>query len=225
MRSINVSNHKFGLVYPGMGTVVFRDASDLPEELVFHINYLGGDMPNYSLNFSRPSNSVILQYFTFLRLGREGYGEIVASVLANAQALAAQARRDRRAGAAQRRLALPDRRRCARRTPSGIDLTLLSRLLRERGWIVPAYTLPPERRSTSRCCGMVVKENFSRDMVDMLAHDVRAAIGALRAAAHRAASGAGAAPAAVLTAHGGTAPRAAPCRDEPRRSRRARGGG
>ena len=54
VRSINVSNHKFGLVYPGMGTVVFRDASDLPEELVFHINYLGGDMPNYSLNFSRP---------------------------------------------------------------------------------------------------------------------------------------------------------------------------
>ena len=88
MRSINVSNHKFGLVYPGMGTVVFRDQSDLPEELVFHINYLGGDMPNYSLNFSRPSNSVVLQYFNFLRLGREGYGYIVDfNVLANAQAL------------------------------------------------------------------------------------------------------------------------------------------
>ena len=73
VRSINVSNHKFGLVYPGMGTVVFRDASDLPEELVFHINYLGGDMPNYSLNFSRPSSSVVLQYFAFLRLGRAGF--------------------------------------------------------------------------------------------------------------------------------------------------------
>jgi glutamate decarboxylase len=88
VRSINVSNHKFGLVYPGMGTVVFRDRSDLPEELVFHINYLGGDMPNYSLNFSRPSASVVLQYFAFLRLGHAGYREIVASVLANAQALA-----------------------------------------------------------------------------------------------------------------------------------------
>ncbi|MCW3057776.1 MAG: glutamate decarboxylase, partial [Solirubrobacterales bacterium] len=73
VRSINVSNHKFGLVYPGMGTLVFRDASDLPEELVFHINYLGGDMPNYSLNFSRASNTVVLQYFNFLRLGRAGY--------------------------------------------------------------------------------------------------------------------------------------------------------
>jgi glutamate decarboxylase len=88
VRSINVSNHKFGLVYPGMGTVIFRDASDLPEELIFHINYLGGDMPNYSLNFSRPSSSVILQYFAFLRLGLEGYREIIATVLSNAVALA-----------------------------------------------------------------------------------------------------------------------------------------
>ena len=88
MRSINVSNHKFGLVYPGMGTVVFREQSDLPEELVFHINYLGGDMPNYSLNFSRPSDTVMLQYFNFLRLGRSGYERIIANVLANARALA-----------------------------------------------------------------------------------------------------------------------------------------
>jgi glutamate decarboxylase len=92
VRSINVSNHKFGLVYPGMGTVVFRDSSDLPQELVFHINYLGGDMPNYSLNFSRPSSSVVLQYFNFLRLGHEGYTEIVGNVLANAQALATKLR-------------------------------------------------------------------------------------------------------------------------------------
>ncbi len=90
VRSINVSNHKFGLVYPGMGTVIFRDQSDLPEELVFHINYLGGDMPNYSLNFSRPSSSVILQYFAFLRLGHSGYEQIVASMLANSRALASK---------------------------------------------------------------------------------------------------------------------------------------
>ncbi|MDE3070537.1 MAG: glutamate decarboxylase, partial [Acidobacteriota bacterium] len=88
VRSINVSNHKFGLVYPGMGTVVFRDRSDLPEELVFHINYLGGDMPNYSLNFSRASNSVVLQYYNLLRLGREGYERIGRTVLDTARALA-----------------------------------------------------------------------------------------------------------------------------------------
>ncbi len=174
VRSINVSNHKFGLVYPGMGTVVFREQDDLPQELVFHINYLGGDMPNYSLNFSRPSNSVILQYFTFLRLGREGYSEIVASVMANAQALAGKL------GAIDGLTLLNDASQfpivvARAEDPEKLDLTLLSRLLRERGWIVPAYTLPPDAEHIT-VLRLVVKENFSRDMADMLAHDVRAAV-------------------------------------------------
>jgi glutamate decarboxylase len=177
VRSINVSNHKFGLVYPGMGTVVFREEQDLPQELVFHINYLGGDMPNYSLNFSRPTNSVILQYFTFLRLGLEGYREIVASVLSNAQALAAKL------GAIEGLELLNDASRfpivvARAQDPDKLDLTLLSRVLRERGWIVPAYTLPPNAEHIT-VLRLVVKENFSRDMADMLAHDVRAAIAVL----------------------------------------------
>jgi glutamate decarboxylase len=174
VRSINVSNHKFGLVYPGMGTVVFREQSDLPEELVFHINYLGGDMPNYSLNFSRPSNSVILQYFTFLRLGQEGYRQIVSTVLATAQALAVNL------GAIECLEVLNDAARfpivvVRAKEPDKVDLTLLSQLLRERGWIVPAYTLPANAEHIT-VLRLVVKENFSRDMADMLAHDVRAAI-------------------------------------------------
>jgi glutamate decarboxylase len=170
VRSINVSNHKFGLVYPGMGTVVFRDASDLPEELVFHINYLGGDMPNYSLNFSRPSASVILQYFAFLRLGRAGYEQIVATVLANSSALGAKL------GAIDGLELLNDGDAfpiVALRAsdPEQTDLRIVSHLLRERGWIVPAYTLPPDAEHIT-VLRMVVKENFSRDMVDMLAHDL-----------------------------------------------------
>lgn len=177
VRSINVSNHKFGLVYPGMGTVVFREHSDLPEELVFHINYLGGDMPNYTLNFSRASNSVILQYFNFLRLGREGFREIVSSVLANAQALAGKL------AAINGIEVLNDGSRFpivvvrATDTDAGqaVDLVLLSHLLRERGWIVPAYTLPPNAEHIT-VLRMVIKENFSRDMVDLLAHDVDASV-------------------------------------------------
>ncbi|HEX3909198.1 MAG TPA: glutamate decarboxylase [Solirubrobacteraceae bacterium] len=174
VRSINVSNHKFGLVYPGMGTVVFREASDLPEDLVFHINYLGGDMPNYSLNFSRPSNSVLLQYFAFLRLGREGYSQIVSSVLANATALA------HKLTAIDGLQLFNDPARfpivvVRAEDSERIDLTLVSELLRERGWIVPAYTLPPNAEHIN-VLRMVVKENFSRDMVDMLAHDMRGAI-------------------------------------------------
>jgi glutamate decarboxylase len=178
VRSINVSNHKFGLVYPGMGTVVFRDASDLPGELIFHINYLGGNMPNYSLNFSRPSSSVILQYFAFLRLGIDGYKSIVATVLENAQALA-------------RKLATIDGLELINdgsqfpivalraNDPKDIDLTAVSPLLRERGWIVPAYTLPPNAQHVT-VLRMVVKENFSRDMAEMLASDLRAAVRAHR---------------------------------------------
>ncbi len=180
VRSINVSNHKFGLVYPGMGTVVFRDASDLPEELVFHINYLGGDMPNYSLNFSRPSSSVILQYFAFLRLGRAGYEEIVKTTLENSQQLAAKL------GALDGLELLTDGTAfpivTLRASETGPDLTHLSSLLRQRGWIVPAYTLPPNAQHIT-VLRMVIKENFSRDMVDMLVHDVKAGIKTLSSSA------------------------------------------
>ncbi len=174
VRSINVSNHKFGLVYPGMGTVIFRDKSDLPEELVFHINYLGGDMPNYSLNFSRPSSSVILQYFAFLRLGHEGYSEIVASMLENAVALS------EKVGAVDGLELITDGSVfpivTVRAQEAGeLDLTVISHLLRERGWIVPAYTLPPNAEHLS-VLRMVVKENFSRDMAEMLAEDLASAV-------------------------------------------------
>ncbi len=182
VRSINVSNHKFGLVYPGMGTVVFRDASDLPEELVFHINYLGGDMPNYSLNFSRPSSSVILQYFAFLRLGRSGYEEIVSTLLENSQTLA------RKLAAIDGLSLLTDGSLfpiVALRAddPEKVDLNHLSHLLRERGWIVPAYTLPPNAEHVT-VLRMVVKENLSRDMVDLLAHDIGAAMKTLAQGTH-----------------------------------------
>jgi glutamate decarboxylase len=174
VRSINVSNHKFGLVYPGMGTVVFRDRSDLPDELVFHINYLGGDMPNYSLNFSRPSNSVILQYFNFLRLGWDGYARIAQAMVDNAQALADGLLAT---GAFE---ALHDRDSfpvvvVRAKDPERHDVYALSDRLRERGWIVPAYSLPPNAEHVA-VLRMVVKESFSRDMVDLLLDDVRRAL-------------------------------------------------
>ena len=71
--SINTSGHKYGLVYPGVGWALWRDADALPEELVFRVNYLGGDMPTFALNFSRPGAQVVAQYYTFLRLGRDGF--------------------------------------------------------------------------------------------------------------------------------------------------------
>lgn len=175
VRSINVSNHKFGLVYPGMGSVVFRDVDAVPEELVFKINYLGGEMPNYSLNFSRASNAVLLQYYNFLRLGREGYERIVGNVMENAGVL------ERALTESGRFELLNDARYLpvvvVRPTGKGgaLDVFELSERLRERGWIVPAYTLPPDAESVA-VMRMVVKENFSRDMADMLCEDIEAAL-------------------------------------------------
>ena len=80
VKSINVSGHKYGLTYPGIGFVVWRSKEELPEDLVFHVNYLGGDMPTFTLNFSRPGNQIVGQYYNFVRLGREGYTRIMESL-------------------------------------------------------------------------------------------------------------------------------------------------
>jgi glutamate decarboxylase len=171
VRSINVSNHKFGLVYPGMGTVIFRERSDLPEELVFHINYLGGDMANYSLNFSRPSSSVVLQYFNFLHLGREGYAEVVGNVLSNAQALAAKLGDIGELDVISDGSTFP----IVVLGTTDPHAAALSHLLRERGWIVPAYTLPANAQDVS-VLRIVVKDNCSQDMVGLLSDDLHAAV-------------------------------------------------
>ncbi len=88
--SINVSGHKYGLTYPGIGFVVWRGADYLPEELVFRVNYLGGDMPTFTLNFSRPGNQVVGQYYNFLRLGRSGYTEVMRTLSDTARWLSHQ---------------------------------------------------------------------------------------------------------------------------------------
>ncbi len=177
VRSINVSNHKFGLVYPGMGTVIFRDASDVPEELVFKINYLGGEMLNYSLNFSRSASQVYLQYYNFLRLGREGYTRIMNNIMDNARYLE---ERLLKSGNFQLLtdtgylpvivLKLKD--------DSFYNVFQICEILRERGWVVPAYTLPPNAQDEA-VMRVVVKENFSRDMADLFAADVENALGRL----------------------------------------------
>jgi glutamate decarboxylase len=178
VRSINVSNHKFGLVYPGMGTVIFRDRSDLPEELVFHINYLGGDMPNYSLNFSRPANTVILQYYNFLRLGQDGYRRVMGNVMDNARHLRSGIERIDGLEAIGDGDTFPIV--ALRATdPAELDVYALSDELRKHGWIVPAYTLPPDAQHVS-VLRMVVKENLSRDLADLLLAHVGEAISRLR---------------------------------------------
>ncbi len=173
--SIQSSGHKFGLVYPGVGWVLWREADYLPEDLVFHVNYLGGDMPTFALNFSRPGAQVVLQYFQFLRLGREGYRAIqqtcqdVAVHIADALA------------------AMPEFEVIARGTELPVvtfamsdrvtkyDAFDLSRKLRERGWLVPAYTMPPKREDLA-VLRVVVRNGFSHDMAELFLRDLGTAL-------------------------------------------------
>ena len=177
VRSINVSNHKFGLVYPGMGTVIFRQASDVPEELVFKINYLGGEMLNYSLNFSRSASQVYLQYYNFLRLGREGYTRIMNNIMDNARYLE---ERLLKLGSFE---LLTDSRYLPvvvlkLKADTFYTVFQICEILRERGWVVPAYTLPRNAQHEA-VMRVVVKENFSRDMAEMFAVDVENAVARL----------------------------------------------
>ena len=178
VKSINTSGHKYGLVYPGIGWVLWRDESDFPKELIFRVNYLGGWMPTYTLNFSRGSSMVIAQYYNFLRLGKEGYTDIMSNCLDNAVYLAGKYRDTGKFEIINGGDTLPI---VAIRLPdsvSGYNVFDLSAKLRERGWVMSAYTMPPNAESVA-IMRVVVREHFSRDMADILFEDTMKAVSSL----------------------------------------------
>ncbi len=174
VKTINVSGHKYGLVCPGVGWVLWRNKSYLPDDLVFNVNYLGGDMPTFNLNFSRSASQVIAQYYNFLRLGSDGYTRIMEALLSIQKFLIS----------AIKSLEIFDI-----LTPdSSLPLVTLSlkgkqpftvfdlaRTLRERGWIVPAYTMP-ENAQDIAVLRIVVREGLSRDMAGLLVNDLKRSI-------------------------------------------------
>jgi glutamate decarboxylase len=184
--SINTSGHKFGLVYPGVGWVVWRDAAALPDDLIFRVNYLGGEMPTFALNFSRPGAQVAAQYYNFLRLGFDGYREIqltcqrVATYLAGR--IAAMGPFELLSdGTDLPVLAF----RLTDPRAAGYTVFDLSERLRLRGWLVPAYTFPENMQDTA-VLRIVVRNGFSTDMADLLLDDLRTQVAALAAAPNRA---------------------------------------
>ncbi len=173
--SIQSSGHKFGLVYPGVGWVIWRGPECLPEELVFHVNYLGGDMPTFALNFSRPGAQVVLQYYQFLRLGRDGYRLVQQTcqdvALHLSRALGEMPEFDIIADGHE----LPVVTFTVSKDVTRYDCFDVSRKLRERGWLVPAYTMPPKREDLA-VLRVVVRNGFSHDMADLFLRDVRVAV-------------------------------------------------
>ena len=179
VKSINASGHKFGLAPLGVGWVMWREKTDLPDGLVFWVNYLGGNMPDFALNFSRPGGQVIAQYYLLMRLGREGYRAVQQSCYDVAQHLATSLQRigpfeilfdgDSRNGIPAVCWTL--------KRDADVRFTLfdLSDRLRTRGWQVAAYTLVPDLQAVT-VMRALVRHGLSRDMADTLLDDLHDAI-------------------------------------------------
>jgi glutamate decarboxylase len=167
VQSINASGHKYGLVYPGVGWALWRDKEALPRELVFDVNYLGGHMPTFSLNFSRPGSEVIAQYFMFAMLGREGYRRVIQ----NAQDVAVQLS----SGIAElgpfelltEGKDLPVFAFTLKPEITNYTVFDVSDRLRQNGWLVPAYTFPENRQDLS-VLRIVVRAGMNHDMAELL---------------------------------------------------------
>jgi glutamate decarboxylase len=171
VQSINASGHKFGLAPPGLGWVVFREKKIFNEDLIFYVNYLGGESPTATLNFSRNAMQIPAQYYMFLRLGREGYRVIMQHAVDNAKYL-----RDRLVQTGLFTIMNETQR------ISVVALTLdkkvkrynefdISNKVRERGWVLSAYTMPPNAESVTSL-RIVVRPHLNRSAVDLLADDI-----------------------------------------------------
>jgi glutamate decarboxylase len=169
VKSINASGHKFGLAPLGVGWALWREKQDLPEELIFDVNYLGGDMPTFALNFSRPGGEIICQYYNFLRLGKEGYRQIQSGCAELGQYLAREIAKlgpfkiiyDGRGGIPGLCWVLSEP------ASSRFSLYQFADRLRERGWLVPAYSMPPECEAVV-VQRILIRHGFTRQMAAQL---------------------------------------------------------
>ncbi|RDA92014.1 hypothetical protein CP533_6051 [Ophiocordyceps camponoti-saundersi (nom. inval.)] len=178
--SINVSGHKYGLVYPGVGWALWRSPEHLPQELVFNIDYLGAQQSSFTLNFSKGASQIVGQYYQLIRLGRRGYRAIMSNLVRNADYLADSLRSQgfvilsEKAGAGLPLVAfrLGD---CKGGEERQYDEFALARQLRARGWVVPAYTMAP-KTDKMKLLRVVVREDLSRHLVDALVCDIKLCI-------------------------------------------------
>jgi glutamate decarboxylase len=174
VKSINSSGHKFGLAPLGAGWCVFRDKKDLPDDLIFWVNYLGGNMPTFALSFSRPGGQIVAQYYNFLRLGREGYHKIHQACYETAQYLADEIDKlgpfkiiyNGRGGIPAMSWSLKEG------IDPGFNLFDLSDRIRMRGWQIAAYSMPANRQDLV-IMRILVRHGFSRDLADLLVDDLK----------------------------------------------------
>jgi glutamate decarboxylase len=174
VKSVNTSGHKFGLAPLGVGWVVWRDKENLPEDLIFWVNYLGDNIPTFALNFSRPGGQIVAQYYNFLRLGKEGYKKIHNACYATAAYIADEIDKmgpfkiiyNGRGGIPALCWSLKDN------IDTGYTLYDLADRLRSRGWQVPAYSMPANREDLV-IQRILVRHGVSRDLGDLLIKDIK----------------------------------------------------
>ncbi|KAG5531912.1 hypothetical protein RHGRI_026499 [Rhododendron griersonianum] len=170
VKSINVSGHKYGLVYAGIGWVIWRNKEDLPDELIFHINYLGADQPTFTLNFSKGSSQVIAQYYQLIRLGYEGYQNVMENCRENALVLKQGLEKTGRFNIVSKDNGVPLVAFSLKDNSCHSEFEV-SDMLRRFGWIVPAYTMPPDAQHVT-VLRVVIREDFSRTLAERLVIDI-----------------------------------------------------
>jgi len=177
--SINTSGHKYGLVAPGVGWVIWRDEAALPEDLIFMVNYLGDNMPTFALNFSRPGSQIVAQYYNLLRLGFDGYRRVQAYAREVATHLSAEIATLGPFELITRGDELPVFAFTLKDDVRSFSVFDVSNAVRERGWQVPAYTFPANRTDVA-ALRVVVKRGFSHDVPDMFLADLKRQLPRLR---------------------------------------------
>ncbi|MGD1094278.1 MAG: glutamate decarboxylase, partial [Bryobacteraceae bacterium] len=171
VKSINASGHKYGLVYPGVGWIVWREEADLHPDLIFNVDYLGGTMPTLAINFSRPASQVVTQYYNLIRLGRSGIGKSIRLVRMSPsispKGLAKSVPSSCSATDGTCRFAWT-----LKGAATNWSLYDLADRLRDRGWQVPAYRMPANRQDLV-VQRVVVRNGFTNDLAEMLLRDIR----------------------------------------------------
>jgi glutamate decarboxylase len=167
VQSINASGHKYGLVYPGVGWAVWRNEQALPKELVFDVNYLGGHMPTFSLNFSRPGSEVIAQYFMLSSLGKAGYRQVMQTAQDVALELSSAIAQMGPYELISEGRELPVFAFKLRDEVKNYTVFDVSDRLRQTGWLVPAYTFPENLQDLS-VLRIVVRAGMTHEMADLL---------------------------------------------------------
>jgi len=174
---VQVCWHKFGLAPLGVGWVIWRDKEDLSDDLIFRVNYLGGNMPTFALNFSRSGGQIVAQYYNFLRLGKEGYRKIQRACYDTAHYLSDEIEKiglfeiiyNGRGGTPAMSWSLKEG------IDPGFNLFDLSDRIRSRGWQIAAYAMPPNRQDLV-IMRILVRHGVSRDLADLLIADLKRAI-------------------------------------------------